>query len=78
MLLSIWHDLSDVKLAEALDDRASFRRYCGFSVSEPTPEPPPLFVSARPFSHRDSIGPVQADNRPPQGADDPRQDRHAG
>ena len=38
MLLSIWHDLSDVKLAEALDDRASFRRFCGFSRSEPTPE----------------------------------------
>jgi IS5 family transposase len=38
MLLSVWYDLSDVKLAEALDDRASFRRFCGFSVSEPTPE----------------------------------------
>jgi IS5 family transposase len=38
MLLSIWDDLSDVKLAEALDDRASFRRYCGFSRSEATPE----------------------------------------
>lgn len=38
MLLAIWYDLSDVKLAEALDDRASFRRFCGFSRSEPTPE----------------------------------------
>ncbi len=38
MLLSIWYDLSDVKLAEALNDRASFRRFCGFSLSEPTPE----------------------------------------
>ena len=27
LLLSIWSDLSDVKLAEALDDRASFRRF---------------------------------------------------
>ncbi|WP_236038159.1 transposase [Belnapia arida] len=26
MLLAIWHDLSDVRLAEALDDRAGFRR----------------------------------------------------
>lgn len=34
LLLSIWYDLSDVKLAEALDDRASFRRFCGFSGSE--------------------------------------------
>ncbi len=38
MLLGRWYDLSDVKLAEALDDRASFRRFCGFSRSEPTPE----------------------------------------
>ncbi|WP_234907021.1 transposase [Rhizobium rhizogenes] len=29
MLLSIWYDLSDVKLAEALDGRGSFRRICG-------------------------------------------------
>jgi IS5 family transposase len=38
LLLATWHDLSDVKLAEALADRASFRRFCGFSVSQPTPE----------------------------------------
>ncbi|MCQ1571683.1 IS5 family transposase [Neorhizobium galegae] len=38
MLLSIWYDLSDVKLSEALDNRASFRRFCGFSLSEHTPE----------------------------------------
>lgn len=38
LLLSIWYDLSDVKLAEALDDRASFRRFCGFSGTEATPE----------------------------------------
>jgi transposase, IS5 family len=38
MLLAVWYDLSDVKLAEALDDRASFRRFCGFSTQEATPE----------------------------------------
>ncbi len=38
MLLAIWHDLSDVKLADALDDRASFRRFSGFARTEPTPE----------------------------------------
>ena len=38
MLLAMWYDLSDVKLAEVLDDRVSFRRYCGFSTSEATPE----------------------------------------
>ncbi|MDZ7896363.1 MAG: transposase [Sphingobium sp.] len=30
--------LSDVKLAEMLDDRASFRCFCGFSANEATPE----------------------------------------
>jgi IS5 family transposase len=38
LVLGRWYDLSDVKLAEALDDRASFRRFCGFSCNEPTPE----------------------------------------
>lgn len=38
LLLGLWHDLSDVALAEALDDRASFRRFCGFSGTEATPE----------------------------------------
>ena len=38
LLLAIWHDLSDGKLQEALADRASFRRFCGFSSGEPTPE----------------------------------------
>ena len=36
--LSVGYDLSDVKLAEALDDRASFRRFYGFSGTEPVPE----------------------------------------
>jgi len=38
LLLAVWHDLSDVRLAEALEDRASFRRFCGFSANEATPE----------------------------------------
>jgi len=38
MLLAVWHDLSDVKLAQALDDRTSFWRFCGFSTDEVTPE----------------------------------------
>jgi transposase, IS5 family len=38
LLLAVWHDLSDVRLAEALNDRASFRRFCGFSGTEATPE----------------------------------------
>ena len=38
LLLATWHDLSDIRLAEALDDRSSFRRFCGFAAHEPTPE----------------------------------------
>ena len=38
LLLSIWYYLSDVKLAEAPDDRASFRRFCGFAGNEATLE----------------------------------------
>jgi IS5 family transposase len=38
LLLSMRYDLSDVKLAEALDDRASFLTFCGFSRTEVTPE----------------------------------------
>ena len=33
LLLATWHDLSDVRLAEALDDRTSFRRFCGWLLS---------------------------------------------
>jgi IS5 family transposase len=38
LLIAVWYYLSDVKLAEALDDRSSFRRFCGFSSSDETPE----------------------------------------
>jgi len=34
----MWHDLSNVKRAKALDDRASFRRFCCFARLELTPE----------------------------------------
>jgi IS5 family transposase len=37
-LLTTWHDLSDGKLQEALADRASLPRFCGFSAGELTPE----------------------------------------
>jgi IS5 family transposase len=38
LLLAVWYDLSDVKLAEAIEDRVSFRRFCGYASHEPTPE----------------------------------------
>jgi IS5 family transposase len=46
LLMSIWYDLSNVKLAEALDDPASFRRFYGFHADEVTPERP-AFVRFR-------------------------------
>ena len=38
LLLATRHDLPDVRSAEALGDRASFRRFCGSAAHEPTPE----------------------------------------
>jgi hypothetical protein len=38
LLLSVWDDLSDVKLAEALDNRTSFRRLRSFSATKVAPE----------------------------------------
>ncbi|MEZ5932983.1 MAG: IS5 family transposase [Alphaproteobacteria bacterium] len=38
LLIGIWHDLSDERLAGAIDDRKSFRHFCGFATHEPTPE----------------------------------------
>ena len=46
LLLATWHDLSDVALAEALSDRASFRRFCGFARDEERPSAPPSCASA--------------------------------
>lgn len=36
VLPSDWYSLLDLKLAEALDERASFRCNCGLSLNEPT------------------------------------------
>jgi IS5 family transposase len=38
LLLAQWHDLSDPGLEDALSDRLSFRRFCGFPVDEETPD----------------------------------------
>jgi IS5 family transposase len=35
-LLAVWHDLCGARLAEALQGRASFRRFCGFAAQEAT------------------------------------------
>jgi IS5 family transposase len=37
MLIAVWYDLSDAKLGGSRR-QASFRRSCGFSAQEPTPE----------------------------------------
>ena len=38
LVLAMGYDLSDGMRAEALSDRASFRRFCGFAGDEATPE----------------------------------------
>jgi IS5 family transposase len=38
LLLQQWYGLSDPGLEEALSDRVSFRRFCGLSLEEPTPD----------------------------------------
>lgn len=38
LLLQQWYDLSDPGLEEALLDRLSFRRFCGFSLDDATPD----------------------------------------
>ena len=45
-LLAVWHDLSDVRLAEALEDRALFGRFCQIARTEAAPERP-AFASFR-------------------------------
>ncbi|WP_199752529.1 IS5 family transposase [Bradyrhizobium sp. RP6] len=38
LLLQQWYGLSDPALEEALDDRASFRDFCGFALGDETPD----------------------------------------
>jgi transposase, IS5 family len=38
LLLSIWHNLSDPKLEDALADRLSFQKFCGFPPDVETPD----------------------------------------
>jgi IS5 family transposase len=38
LLLSIWHNLSDPKLEDALADRLSFQKFCGFPLDVETPD----------------------------------------
>jgi len=38
LLLSVWYNLSDAKLEDALADRLSFRKFCGFPLDARTPD----------------------------------------
>jgi transposase, IS5 family len=38
LLLSVWYNLSDPKLEDALADRLSFRKFCGFPLDAETPD----------------------------------------
>lgn len=48
LLLATWDDLSDVRVVETLDDRTSFRRFCGFAAHASTPERTAFALPARP------------------------------
>jgi IS5 family transposase len=37
LFLQRWYSLSDEGLEEALSDRLSFRRFCGFALDDETP-----------------------------------------
>lgn len=54
LLLQQWYRLSDPGLEEALGDRLSFRRFCGFSLSDPTPDET-TFVRFRDALARDGL-----------------------
>ncbi len=54
LLLATWYDLSDVGLAEALSDRASFRRFCGFPATRRRPSGPPSCASGASLSRTGS------------------------
>jgi IS5 family transposase len=56
--LPLGYDLSDVALAGALCDRASFRRFCGFARDEATPE---RTASGASLSRRGSTRPLCRD-----------------
>jgi IS5 family transposase len=60
LLLAVWYDLLDVKLAEALEDRASFRRFCGFAAHEPTPERTAFVRFRRELVQHDRMHPPKA------------------
>jgi len=65
------------QLAEALDDRGSFRRFCGFSGSEPTPERT-AFVRFRKVLVAQGLDKTLFDAiTAAQGQSDPGEDRHA-
>ena len=38
LFLQRWYSLSDEGVEEALSDRLSFRRFCGFAVDDETPD----------------------------------------
>ena len=48
LYLQALYDLADLGLEEALLDRLSFRRFCGFALDEGTPDETTICRSGRP------------------------------
>lgn len=55
VLLQQWYGLSDPELEEALDDRASFRDFCGFVLDDETPDHTTIW-RFREALQRDNLG----------------------
>ena len=56
LLLAQWYQLSDPGLEEALADRLSFRRFCGFGLDESTPDETTLCRFRAALAERDLTG----------------------
>lgn len=56
LLLAQWYQLSDPGLEEALADRLSFRRFCGFGLDEGTPDETTLCRFRAALAERDLTG----------------------
>ncbi len=61
LLLQNWYGLSDPELEIALADRLSFRRFCGLSLQDETPDnapEPPTRIAPRNGPQRQSSRPI--------------------
>ncbi|RYF30134.1 MAG: transposase [Comamonadaceae bacterium] len=76
LLLPAWRDPPNVKLAKALDERASAHRFCGFLHSEGTPERTAFMRYRGKLVAQPRPGLAQDSDDPTQNQGDHSQDPH--